>query len=184
MTSPGPAGALATRAALVRALRGAAIADDLADDLLVRASAAVRNECGGWSITRETDLQLVLDGPGTSTLMLPTLKLREVKALAENGIVVDVSTLDVSAGGMVEKRSGGCWTRRLGGITVTIDHGYDEVPADVAGVVVSVAAKAFANPTSQQAAAAGIVTDTFGRGHGPMTLSDAEKALLTPWRLS
>lgn len=181
MTEPAPPeGALATRAALVRALRGAAIADALADDLLVRASATVRTACG-WHITREPAAVFTLDGPGAATLFLPTLHLRTLTSITEDGTAVDVASLEVSRGGMVRKRSGASWTRRFSGIVATVDHGYDGVPADVAGVVITLAAKAYANPTSQTGSGAGIVSDQFGRDHLPLSL--AERELLRAWTI-
>lgn len=169
---------LATPEALTRALRGAPIDSMLAEDLLRRASAVVRNHCG-WHITRQTDHEFVVDGPGTRTLFLPTLALTAVKSVTENGDAVALADVDWSTAGMLERRGCRCWTSRLSGVRVVVDHGVAEPPEDVGAVVISVAARAYANPTGQKAASAGVVRDEFD----PDPLTKAEKVLLVPWRI-
>jgi hypothetical protein len=58
-------------------------------------------------------------------LSLPTLRLVELTAVSENGTALDVDDLYVSAAGLVRKKSCACWTSRYGGLTVTMEHGYD-----------------------------------------------------------
>lgn len=184
MTEPAPdtSDLLATPEALVRALRGAPVAPDLANDLLTRASAIVRGHCG-WHITKQEGVEFVCDGPGTQTLFLPTLALSFVTSVTEDGAAVPTADLEWSTAGMIRRRSRRCWTDRLSGVRVIATHGVEAAPADVAAVVVTLAAKAYANPTGQQSAAAGVTNDGFGPDHGPVSLTIAERNLLSPWRV-
>lgn len=180
MTEPVPntSDALATPGALTRMLRGAPITDMLAAELVLRASAVVRDHCG-WHITKQTDHEFVIDGPGTRTLFLPTLELTAVTSITENGTAVPVTDVDWSRAGMIQRRSCRCWTDRLSGITVVGTHGLETPPEGVAAVVLSLAAKAYANPTSQESAAAGVVNDRFGESQ----LTQAERNILVSWRV-
>lgn len=104
-----------------------AVGDSQTAVWLNRALLAVRRYCG-WHVTPvRTDSNVVLDGPGGRVLSLPSLRVVEVTALSENGTALDVADdIDVSATGLVRKVSGGSWTSRYGGITVTMQHGYDD----------------------------------------------------------
>ncbi|WP_292980960.1 hypothetical protein [Mycobacterium sp.] len=89
------------------------------------ARSAARRFCG-WHVTpvREDD-EVTIDGPGSGLLVLPTLRLGELTGVVEDGVALDVGTdLYVSARGLVRKRSGACWSRHYGAITVTMTHGF------------------------------------------------------------
>ena len=93
-----------------------------------RATAAARRYCG-WHVTPvSADEEITLDGPGGRLLVLPTLQLTELSAVAENGVDLDLGDLSWSAGGLVAKRDGSYWTDQLGAITVTFSHGYASAP--------------------------------------------------------
>lgn len=183
MTEPADptADALATPGALRTALRGAPVPDELAAQLISEASAVVRAHCG-WRITGPVTETFLVDGPGTQTLLLPTLALVEVLAVTDDGRALAPGDLEWSAAGMLRRRDRRPWTDRFSGITVVARHGVDAVPDSVAAVVLAIAKRAYANPTGAQAAAAGIVTDTFGAAHGPVALTALERDLLAPWR--
>lgn len=93
---------------------------------LDRALKAARRYCG-WHVTPvQTDTDVVMDGPGGRLLALPTMRVVDLSALSENGTAADVDTeLYVSESGLVRKVNGGCWTSRYGGITYTLEHGFD-----------------------------------------------------------
>jgi hypothetical protein len=82
----------------------------------------VRKYCG-WRVTPVKVETVTLDGPGGTLLSLPTRKLLQLQSISENGVALDVDSLDVSRLGFVEKRSGARWSGRLGAITVTMNHG-------------------------------------------------------------
>lgn len=104
---------------------------------LAEASSAIRQMCEWhiWPVLTET---LTVDGSGSELLALPTLRLVTVTAIAENSQVLDVSTLEISGTGMIRRGNCRSWTSRFSGITTTIEHGHDEVPDWLRGVVCSV----------------------------------------------
>lgn len=185
MTGPVPdtSDALAAPAELVRALRGAPIDPVHAAELVLDASAVVRGYCG-WHISEVENDELILDGPGARTLFVPTLAMSALTTVEEDGVALVLADLEWSRGGMIRKRTGASWTRRFSGIRVVCSHGVAaDKRRDVARLVITLAAKAYANPAAQTAAAAGVVNDAFGRDHGPVSLSDREQAVLTGWRI-
>lgn len=121
------------------------------------ASAAIRRYCG-WRIWPRATEVLVVNGSGNCNLMLPTLKLNGVSAILERWqwdaepLVVDPDSVEWSEAGWLRKLTP--WTWRLRGVTVTVDHGYDEVP-DLAALCVDLAARVSAGP-------AGIVRQSAG----------------------
>lgn len=94
------------------------------------ARSAARRFCG-WHVTPEREDDVVtIDGPGSGLLVLPTLRLVELTAVVEHGVTLNVGTdLQVSARGLVRKRSGARWSDCFGGIVVTMTHGFDEQEA-------------------------------------------------------
>lgn len=97
-------------------------------DLLAEGLSTARRWCG-WHVTPAlAAVDVVMDGPGSRVLALPTLKLDTLDEISENGVVLDVAELEVSPRGMVMKRHGGLWTGRFGGITVSMTHGFPDAP--------------------------------------------------------
>lgn len=97
--------------------------------LLAAAFAAARRYCG-WNVCPViADDEIVVDGPGGRLLSLPTLNLLTVSAVTECGANLDVSTLDVSRLGTIEKYPTGVWTSRKSGIAVTMTHGFTAAEA-------------------------------------------------------
>lgn len=113
------------------------------------ARAAAQRYCG-WHVSPEDTTRVVCDGPGGPLLALPTLNLRTVVSVTEDGIEVDVSTLEWSANGMVRKKSRENWTSTLGGISVRMVHGFDE--ADDFEQAVALIAAGFSNTIRDDAA--------------------------------
>jgi hypothetical protein len=105
--------------------------------LLDAALVQVRRWCG-WHVTPVAQTTVTIDGPGTLDLLLPTLALRELVSLTEDGVAVDVDNLEVSGRGLVRKRSRMPWTSTYGGITVTMSHGFDICPDFDAAVLAAV----------------------------------------------
>lgn len=105
--------------------------DDNTEALLARALAAARRYCG-WHVTpQREDKDVVVDGPGSGLLVLPTAHLVDLKTVAEDGVDVDVETaLKWSQSGLVRKTTGGWWTANYGGVVVTMIHGYDDGAGD------------------------------------------------------
>ncbi|MCV7100079.1 hypothetical protein [Mycobacterium palustre] len=97
--------------------------DDETARLLRGALAAVRRYCG-WRVTPVGVDTVTLDGPGRRLLSLPTLQLVELQSVTEDGVELDVSTLEWSKAGLVRKKSGARWSHHYGSIEVRMEHGY------------------------------------------------------------
>lgn len=117
------------------------------DDVIVQQSqAAIRRYCG-WHIAPAATQTLTLDGPGGRHLWLPSLHVNSITSVTNAGVEVDmVNGADWSETGYLELRSG-CWTRRPRQIVVTLNHGFEDAPADLVEVVVSIASRAASSPS-------------------------------------
>lgn len=120
-------------------------------DYAAAALAAARKWCG-WAVTPSDPETVTVDGPGGLVLSLPTMHLTELTEVIEGGVTLDVDDLAFSvSAGTVRKRSGARWTSELGGITVTMTHGYDTAPDFDAAVEQCAAALATAGTRSDMA---------------------------------
>lgn len=150
---------------------------------LLAAEAAVRSYCG-WHIAPAVIEDVVLDGTGTRTLFLKTLRLRNVLAAEVSGVVVDPLTLEWSEAGFL--RSPGIFPDRLRSVRLTIEHGFDAVP-DVAQVIRDISARADSAPggvVREQAGAVSITNSLTATGvAGGVVLMDHERRMLDKYRL-
>ncbi len=147
------------------------------------AEAAVRAYCG-WHVAPVMVQSLVLDGSGTASLFVPTLRLTDVTAAEVSGTVLDVADLEWSESGYL--RAAGVWPDKLRAVKVTIEHGFDAVP-DVAAIVLAIAARASASPTGvvrEQAGAVSVSMSATAPGvSGGVVLMDHERRMLDKYRL-
>ena len=150
---------------------------------LVAAEAAVRRYCG-WHVAPVIIEDLVLDGSGTSTLFLRTLRLENVQSVSLSGVPLDLADLEWSENGYLRKS--GVWPDRLRSVRVTVEHGFDSAD-DVAAIVRAIAARASASPTGvvrEQAGAVSIGFSLTAPGvSGGVVLMDHERAMLDKYRL-
>lgn len=102
-------------------------ADPGTKDALVAALAAARRFCR-WHVTPVRTETLVLDGPGSPLLSLPTQQITDLTTVSvtERAVLLDPATLYVSKAGKIRKVTGGKWTRRYSGLQVTLTHGWAE----------------------------------------------------------
>lgn len=117
------------------------------------AAATIRGYCRWhiWPVVTET---VVLDGPGSGLLMLPTLRLLAVSAVSQTrrGRGQTAATLDVaadlewSAAGMVWHVDGVPWSGRARGVSVTFTHGYAVAPPEVIQLAAALVKRAASNP--------------------------------------
>jgi hypothetical protein len=98
--------------------------DELTTTLLAAAVADVRAYCGWHVCPVRADHTIVLDGPGSQLLVLPTLRMTALTTVVEDGVELDVTTLAWSTRGLVRKKSGAQWSGEFGSIEVTFTHGY------------------------------------------------------------
>lgn len=153
---------------------------------LAAVSHSIRMECG-WHIWPVKEAhEMTLDGPGGTKIYLPTQRLQEIVSVAEDGVSLDLDTLDWSELGIVEKYGCGRWTRRYRKIVAVIKHGYDEVP-DLKQVTLDLAARALASPmgaTREQAGSLSVNWSMVQPGTaGGMVPLNAEKAVVARYRL-
>lgn len=127
-------------AADVSAFTGGRLVDDGGTGEVTRmlnaALAAARREVG-WHVSPvKTADEIVVDGPDSRILFLPTRRIVELTSVDEDGTALDPATkLRWSKGGPpglldrpvgVRKRSGGYWSGDYQAITVVMTHGYTE----------------------------------------------------------
>ena len=96
-----------------------------------RFRAAVRHP-----VSRVTGQTFTLDGPGGDVLRLPVLHPTFVSGAINGEPVTDVQA---SPTGYLYRRAG--FPAGFGNIVLTLDHGYEEVPGDIADAVLEQAAR-------------------------------------------
>jgi hypothetical protein len=178
---------MATYPPLATSVEYNAAQDGDPETFLKAAAAAVRKACG-WHIAPIITQEVVLDGYGGVEIDLPTLRLRNLLRVTNDGSDIDVATIDASPDGTIALTSG-CWSRRLGGIRITMEHGYDiDDVADIQNLIVSIAARAAVSPNGVVQEATGSVNirfSTFGGGaSGGVALMSHERELLDSYRLT
>lgn len=102
-------------------------------EAILAASADVRSFCG-WHIAPSFEETITVDGSGRFSLLIPSLLVQSVASVVEDGVLIPDTDYDWSAAGIIERRSG-VWTNRRRGVVVTLTHGYDTCPLEVARVV-------------------------------------------------
>lgn len=147
---------------------------------LLEAEAFVRSSCG-WHIAPSRSEDIVLNGSGSPVLFLPTLWLTAIVGVVEDGVPVDLDTIEWSRAGELSKRTGR-WTSRSRGVVVSVVHGHDPVPADVAGLVRSIARKIPTATDGRQVKQR--TTGPFSESFGDVVdLLPSEAATLTRYRI-
>lgn len=189
MSGPTPLPPLATREQY-EAMTGQTAPANI-DDLLNAASAGIRRFCG-WHIAPNIVQDLVLDGEGGRTLILPTLKLTGITSLVEvsgdwSWTADPLVDLTWSFTGRVRKRSG-CWTLELAGITTTISHGFDLADVgDLSQLVLGIVARNVANPYGYTAQAVGGVSISMpassAGGATGVSLTEPQAVLIASYAL-
>lgn len=148
------------------------------------AQQAVRNYCG-WHVSPAIDETLTITARGPRTLFLPTGKINDLTLVMNDGVDVTESVQVDETGYLYIE--GGCWSLKLGGVVITMNHGYslDEV-SDLAGVIARLASRASAssaNVTAQRAGGMSVnyaTVDGLPAGTG---LLISEKAELDAYRV-
>lgn len=146
--------------------------------LLERASDKVRRYCG-WHIAPVLSRDLVLDGSGGFTLLLPTLRLVDVTAFSVMGVPLIPALLEWSEDGFVRLPTG--FPDRLRSVRATIEDGYEDA-GDVVQVLLDVIERAANTP-------AGITQESTGAnalsyiGGGALVLLPSETAVLDLYRV-
>lgn len=148
------------------------------------AHGSVRRFCG-WHVAPNLEETITLDGPGGHDLLVPSLRVTALVAAESDGVDV-TDDVDISKSGLLRRRNG-CWTDRLGRVTVTIRHGYDldEVP-ELAALIASVAKRGPSSGgvvDSQSVNGASVKYATAGGAPISIPLLITEKQQLEPYRI-
>jgi hypothetical protein len=129
--------------------------------LLNGACDAVTDYCG-WHIAPVLDATVVVDGTGTAIQTLPTMNLLSLTSVSEDGRALDVTGIDWSTNGVMEKRRGGCWTGRRRGVITQMGHGFATTPGWVITLVCAVAGRAIGPALAADARSGPITQETSG----------------------
>lgn len=149
--------------------------------VLSRAEESVIAYCE-WHVAPRRTETLILDGTGSRLLQLPSLKVNDVISVRHLGDLMDPDLYDWSATGQIELRHPqDRWTHRYRGIEVEIDHGYENIPSDLASVIVGLVVRATASPMGETMIRVGDRQSHYG-GVGTMPL-DAEYRVLDRYRV-
>jgi hypothetical protein len=157
------------------------------------ALAQVQAYCG-WHIAPVVDETLTLDGTGTSALLLPSLHVVSIDSVSECGTELDPETYSWSEAGLIRRGtqlwvSYGYdqprWTNAFRAIEVTLSHGYEEMPAEVQGVIDALSARMTTTaPVGVTQKQVGPFVESYAADPGSVT--GAERHLLdlyrVPWR--
>ena len=147
------------------------------------ALAAARAYCG-WHVSPVlVDQEITLDGPTTSHLLvLPTLKMTELSEVTEDEVAIELTDLNWSVRGLIQKKSGHWWSQMFGSIVVVFSHGYTSANAqDFESAIFSAIARgAFSTETSPRVIGPFQYSDTGAAG---ALFTDSERAILDRYSL-
>lgn len=157
----------------------------------MQAEDVVRTWCG-WHIAPVRTTTHTFRACDT-VVLLPTLHLVSItEVIAGDGTtVLDPDDYRVSTSGILHAHHSYGWGYAHGDnhdpLTVTFEHGYEDVPPAVTAVVQALATRAISNPGSLVRTQVGPFSDTYSQSGFnqslPLALLDAEMALLAPHRL-
>jgi hypothetical protein len=163
---------------------------DGVQELLDAASSTIRRYCG-WHVAPVVTEQVVVDGRGGHSQLLPTLRLVDLLALSiwqvgGTDLVIDPLTVEWSRDGYLRQSACARWPERLRGITATIEHGFEDY-GDLAIMSMTMVARATTNPyglTSQAVGGVSIGMSTTASGQaGGVVLFDGQMAELDSYRI-
>ena len=157
--------------------------DDAETDRQLDAAVAAARAYCGWHVTPVlVDQEVTLDGPGTHLLVLPTLKLTELSEVNEDEVEIELTDLNWSVRGLIQKKSGHWWSQDFGSIVVIFSHGYTSANAvDFESAIFSAIARgAFSTETSPRVIGPFQYSDTTAAG---ALFTDSERAILDRYSL-
>lgn len=114
---------------------GRLYADDPEVARMLQTALVVARREVGWHVSPVAELTLVLDGPDSRILFLPTRKLVTLTSVTENGVGLSLADLTWSSGGppgllerpaAIRKNGRGWWSGAYQSIEVVLTSGYTE----------------------------------------------------------
>lgn len=107
------------------------------------------------NLEQVTDDQVVLDGTGTDTLVLPSWPVTAISALDEDGTSLTQGDDYVWSRSGVVTRKRDVWPSLPRSVEVTFTHGYTTIPEVIRSATVKIAAASWVNP-------AGVRSESIG----------------------
>lgn len=170
-------------------------ADPRALLLLEIAEGEIRTYTGnGFALV--VDDEQILDGRGSSVLLLPRIPVTAVSEVAElehpanpletvlEAPGASVGAYEWSEDGILRRIDGGLFYRRFRGYRVIYSHGLaPEHYADLKGIVLRVAARAFESPDGIRQEALGRYSYTLAGDQAGVGLYDADRRELEPYMI-
>lgn len=98
-------------------------------ETLEGAESIIRDYCG-WHIAPAITETLTLDGPGTHHLYIPSLRIKTITSIVDDGTTLAPTDYLWSENGVIEKLNS-CWTTKRRSIVIILVHGYDACPPAV-----------------------------------------------------
>lgn len=154
------------------------------------AEALIRTYCDQSFDLIEDDIVL-LDGTGSRSLLLPQLPIIAVTSVStfdedDTETELDPSEYVVTEtnGILWRKSHRDVWCRGIANVSVTYDHGYAELPADLMGAIMDIAARGLASSVGGevQAEAIGTYSVTYADSASGGGLQDGERLVLDRYR--
>lgn len=151
--------------------------------LMLDGAASATVEHCGWHIAPTITESVTVDGTGTLVQALPTMYMTNLISVNELGRAFDVSLVDWSENGLMEKRSGATWTGRRRGIATSIEHGYPSTPGWLTTLICAAAGRAFLGSLAISQETAGAESVAYaqpmrGVGGGTVLLTAPELRML------
>ena len=145
------------------------------------ALAEVRRYCG-WHIAPSRREFLAAYPDGADTMLVPSLRVSALHAATRDGETIDPQGWDCRENGVVK---GG---PRTGKVVMDVTHGFDELPGDVAAIVLAVAARSQLAPDGMPTARVqvGQIAESYqssAGGGGAGALFASERQTLDSYRL-
>lgn len=158
--------------------------DDVATLALEASSGLIRDYCH-ISFDFVADDVVVLDGTGSTALLLPEVPVSLVSEVRELGVVLDPDSYEWDQDGIITRldwRVG--WRRIKRAYQVIFDHGYAASPESVRAVCYRVAARGITNPGGLSQETVGRYTAQYGfDATRLLTLGDPDRRDLDPFRI-
>lgn len=120
---------------------------DTLDIVAKQLSDAVRDYCG-WRIAPAMDEEFKLTARGREVIFIPSLHINSITSITDHGtpLVVDYD-YDWEPYGLIERTNGQCWGKGRRGVVVNVNHGFDECPGSIAGVLRDAVSRAELSPS-------------------------------------
>lgn len=142
-----------------------------AELLIDLASADIDHEAGQTFAATAAD-RAVLDGNGTTILVLPAWPVTDVSEVVVDGASLTAVGYRWSAAGLL-RRVGAVWPDRYQAVEVTYDHGYAVVPGVIRSLCLQAAARGWTNP-------GGMASESIGSYSYRVREANATGVKLTP----